>query len=79
MSNIVINRKQALALELKLNLSPHRWNDLGNILYNWSICNYTNTIYKVTETQMEWIKNNIDHNINTEPHEFILSTVECLY
>ena len=22
----------------------------------------------------EWIKNNIDHNINTEPHEFILST-----
>jgi hypothetical protein len=63
---LFIDHNEALILELKLNKSEYGkvWSLLGDILYNWRLdpTKYQVTCdmkCKVTEYQLDWIKNNI--------------------
>jgi len=63
---LFIDHNEALILELKLNKSEYGkvWSLLGDILYNWRLdpTKYQVTCdmeYRITEYQLNWIKNNI--------------------
>lgn len=56
-SNVLITCVQALQLEIMLNLSSYgrEWQSLGDVLYDWSFFNDTQTVYKVTSEQLQWV------------------------
>jgi len=63
---LFIDHNEALILELRLNKSEYGkvWSLLGDILYNWRLDPTKYQVNcdmecKVTEYQLDWIKNNI--------------------
>ena len=74
-----VSPKQAIDLELKLNLlEPKRWGELGDILYEWRLNPNNNkitcdTLFKINNVQMLWIQENIIEDLNENKYYYLIS------
>jgi len=65
-----LSRKQALQLELRLNISEYGnlWSELGDILYDYAIEKTTPKKMSVSTFQFIVLKNFYDEISNNKPH-----------